>query len=127
MRENISDGAPWEALVGYSRAVKIGGVLEISGTTPVVDGRIVNTGDAAGQTRVILEKIGHALKLAGMGLSDVVRTRIYVTDISCWQQIGEVHLEFFGDIRPATTMVEVRKLIDDDLLVEIEASAVQSK
>jgi enamine deaminase RidA (YjgF/YER057c/UK114 family) len=126
MRENISDNAPWEAGVGYSRAVKIGNTLEISGTTSVVNGVTACRGDAAGQTRVILEKITVVLKKAGMDLSDVVRTRIYVVDISAWKEIGAVHLEFFGDVRPATTMVEVNRLIDDELLVEIEAVAVQS-
>jgi enamine deaminase RidA (YjgF/YER057c/UK114 family) len=126
MRENISDHAPWESMVGYSRAVRIGNTLEISGTTATVKGEVVCRGDAAGQTRVILEKMVMVLKQANMDLSDIVRTRIYVVDIEAWKEIGAVHREFFGDIKPATTMVEVNRLIDDELLVEIEAVAVQS-
>ncbi len=123
-RTNISSGAPWENLVGYSRAVCIGNMIEVAGTTAVVDNEVHCKGDAAGQTRLILEKIKAAIEEAGASMRDVIRTRIFTTDISRWEEIGKVHGEYFRDIKPATTMVEVRKLIDPEMLVEIEASAV---
>ena len=124
-RRTISSGSPWESLVGYSRAVRIGNLICVAGTTAVDDeGQVVAEGDAAEQTRYIIGKIESALNRAGGSLQDVVRTHMYVTDIDRWEEIGRVHGEFFGDIRPVATMVEVRRLIDPALLVEIEADAV---
>jgi enamine deaminase RidA (YjgF/YER057c/UK114 family) len=125
VRENYASGAPWESIVGYSRAVRVGNVIELSGTVAVEDGRIIGKGDAYTQTVIILEKIKSVLEKAGFVLENVVRTRIYVTDISCWEQVGKAHGEVFGNIRPATSMVEVSRLIDDDYLVEVEASAIR--
>jgi enamine deaminase RidA (YjgF/YER057c/UK114 family) len=123
-RINIPAGTIWEDVVGYSRAVKIGNVIEVSGTAAVNVGEIVGKGNAYEQTKFIIQKIEKALKEAGAGLKDVIRTRIYVTDISKWEEIGRAHGEFFKDIKPATSMVEVKALIDPDMLVEVEASAV---
>ncbi len=124
-RIQVSSGAPWESLVGYSRAVRVGNQIEVAGTTAVDEaGNVVGAGDPAEQTRVILRKIEQALIRAGASLADVVRTRIFVTDISQWEAIGRAHGEFFAQIKPAATMVEVSALISPELLVEIEATAL---
>ena len=126
-RKNISSGGKWEEIVGYSRAVRVGDIIEVTGTTAVIDGEIVFKGDMYGQTKCIIEKVRDILKEAGAVLEDVVRTRIFVTDISRWEEVGRAHREFFGQIRPAATMVEISKLIDPDMLVEIEFTAMVSQ
>jgi len=124
-RQLISSGTPWEASVGYSRAVRVGNLIFVSGTTASDDdGQTVSVGDAYGQTQFILRKIESALREAGAELTDVVRTRLFVTDIDRWEEIGNAHGEFFSTIRPAATMVEVSRLINPDHLVEIEVDAV---
>ena len=123
-RINISSGSPWEDIVGYSRAVRIGNIIEVAGTT-AVDGDVLIGGDSMyEQTKFILQKIEKALLAAGATMNDVVRTRVYVTDISRWEEVGKAHGEVFQSIKPASAMVEVSALINQQMLVEIEATAI---
>ena len=124
-RETYSSGTPWEPVFGYSRAVKVGSSIFVSGTTASNEaGEIIGAGDMYAQTKQALVNIQTALEQLGASMSDVVRTRLYVTDVSLFDQVAKAHGEFFGEIRPASSLVEVNKLVDSDMLVEIEAQAV---
>lgn len=125
MRQNISSGAKWEDVVGYSRAVRIGNVIEVSGTVATDENGVVGRGDFYAQTRYIIQKIEGVLKQAGFTLEDVIRTRMYVTDISHWEEVGKAHGEFFGKIKPATSMIQVSAFIEPDYLVEMEVTAMK--
>ena len=126
-RTNYSSGAKWENIVGYSRAVKIGNIIEVTGTVAVDENNLlVGKDDAYTQTKFIIEKIEKVLQQAGASLKDVVRTRMFVTDISRWEEYGKAHGEFFKDIRPCTSMIEVSALIEPGYLIEIEATAIVS-
>ena len=123
-RQNVSSGAVWEDIVGYSRAVRIGNIIEVAGTTAIAGDLVIGLDDAYEQTKFILNKINKALQEAGATMEDVIRTRMFVTDISQWEEIGRAHGEFFSQIKPVTTMVEVKALIQPELMVEIEATAI---
>ena len=126
-RSNYSSGAPWESIAGYSRAVRIGNIIEVAGTTAVdTEGQVVGAGDIIKQTDYIFNKIRNALNDAGSKMSDVIRTRMYLTDINDWETVARVHGDIFSDIKPVSTLVEVSGLIDEELLIEIEVSAVVS-
>ncbi len=126
-RTNISSGAKWEDIVGYSRAVKIGNIVEISGTAPVESDKVIGIGNAYAQTKFCLQKIEKALIETGASMKDVVRTRMFVTDISIWEEYGKAHGEFFKDIKPVTSMIEVKALIDPQMMIEIEVTAIVSE
>lgn len=124
MRQKISSGSPWEDVVGYSRAIRVGNIVEVAGTTAMDGDQLVGAGDMYAQASYIFKKIGKALDEAGAGFEHVVRTRMFVTDISRWEEAGKAHGEIFKDIKPVATMVEVKNLISPELLIEIEVSAV---
>ena len=126
-RRNVSTGGPWEGKIGYSRAVRVGQSVQVSGTTAMTPAGLVGKGDPYAQTIQTLKTIEAALAQAGASMADVVRTRIYMANIEQWQDVGRAHGEVFGAIRPATTMVEVKRLIDPDMLVEIEADAITAE
>jgi enamine deaminase RidA (YjgF/YER057c/UK114 family) len=124
-RTNYSSGSKWENIVGYSRAVKMGNVIEVTGTVAIGDdGKVVGKDDAYAQTKFAYQKIDGVLKKAGAGMKDIVRARMFVTDISRWQEYGKAHHEFLGDVKPCLTMVEVSALIEPEYLIEIEVTAV---
>ena len=123
-KQYISSGTPWEDRIGYSRAIRVGNVIEVSGTTAVDGEEIIGKGDMYAQTKFIFQKIEKALKEAGGSMKDIVRTRMFVTDISKWEEAGKAHGEFFAGIKPASTMVEIKSLIHPDLLIEVEVTAL---
>lgn len=123
-RTRVFTGSPWEPVVGYCRAIRVGDRIEVAGTTAMKDGEVVGVGNAYKQARFILQTIEQALQELGADLSDVVRTRMFVTDISLWEAFGKAHGEYFGDVQPVATMVEVKALIDPRLLIEIEVEAI---
>ena len=126
-RSNYPSGTPWESIAGYSRAVRVGNIIEVAGTTAVdTEGQVVGAGDISKQTDYIFNKIRNALNHAGSKMSDVIRTRMYLTDINDWEAVARVHGDIFSDIKPVSTLVEVSGLIDKELLIEIEVSAVVS-
>ena len=126
-RTNYASGAKWESIVGYSRAVKVGNTIEVTGTAAVDDnGKTVGIGDAYAQAKFAIQKIEKVLKQAGASLKDVVRTRMFVTDISRWEEYGKAHGEFFKDIMPCTSMIEIKGLIDPEYMIEIEATAIMN-
>ncbi|MGG9961084.1 RidA family protein [Ferruginibacter sp. SUN106] len=124
MKKKISSGSPWEDIVGYSRAIRTGNIVEVAGTTAMDGDELIGKGDIYAQTVFVFKKIEKALQEAGASLNDVVRTRMFVTDISQWEEVGKAHGEFFKTIKPVATMVEVNRLINDDLLIEIEVTAI---
>jgi enamine deaminase RidA (YjgF/YER057c/UK114 family) len=124
MSQKISSGSPWEDIIGYSRAIRIGNVIEVAGTTAMDGDMLIGKGDIYGQTIFILKKIEVALAAAGATMNDVVRTRMFVTDITQWEAVGKAHGQFFAAVKPVATMVEVSRLINDDLLIEIEVTAI---
>lgn len=124
-RKNFSSGAKWEDIVGYSRAVQVGNTLEVTGTVAADENGVVGKGDMYAQTKFALQKIKKVVKEAGFSMEDVVRTRLFVTDISKWEEAGKAHAEFFRNIKPCTTLLEVSKLIEPDYLIEIEATAIR--
>ena len=124
MRKNINSGSPWEEIVGYSRAVRVGNIIEVAGTTAMDGDELIGKGDVYAQTIFIFKKIEKALQEAGAELHDVVRTRMYVVDITQWEKAGKAHGEFFKKIKPVSTMIEVSGLINKDLLIEIEVTAI---
>lgn len=123
-RKNVSSGAKWETIIGYSRAVRVGNVVEVAGTSAVDGDKVIGKGDVYEQAKFIFKKIENTLTLAGVRMKDVVRTRLYVVDITQWEDVGRAHAEVFADINPVATMVQVSRLIDPDLLIEIEVTAV---
>ena len=127
MRQQTGSGSPWEDIVGYSRAVKVGNIIEVAGTTAMDGDTLIGKGDLYAQTKFIFGKIENALQQLGGSLNDVVRTRMFVTNINEWELAGKAHGEFFASIKPVATMVEVKRLINEDLLIEIEVTAILSK
>jgi len=124
MKKRISSGSPWEDIIGYSRAVRVGNIVEVAGTTAMDGDVVIGKGDIYAQAFYVFKKIETALQEAGTSMNDVVRTRMFVTDISQWEAVGKAHGEFFKTVKPVATMVEVSRLIDDDMLIEIEVTAI---